>query len=140
MTEKQRQAWEALRRWMIDTGATSTAVDAIDALLDDESPEDDPQSTNAPPSMTEVKTYCPTWRASAGSTMIEYALRDSLPDLYVDYHEYKALEAENARLRDALGAIRNDFNSYPDVLARFNMHRKSTEALTQREGGDNERE
>ena len=36
MTEKQRQAWEALRRWMIDTGVTSTAVDAIDALLDDD--------------------------------------------------------------------------------------------------------
>ena len=46
------------------------------------------------------------------------------------------LEAENARLREALGAIRNDFNSYPDVIARFNMHRKSTEALTQREGGE----
>ena len=46
------------------------------------------------------------------------------------------LEAERDRLRDALGAIRNDFNSYPDVIARFNMHRKATEALTQREGGE----
>ena len=46
--------------------------------------------------MTKVKTYCPTWRASDGSTMIEYTRRDSQPDLYVDYHDYKAMEAELA--------------------------------------------
>ena len=124
MTEKQRQAWEALRRWMIDTGATSTAVDAIDALLDDESPEDDPQSTNASPSMTEVKTYCPHWRASVGSTMMEYALRDSLPYLYVDYHDYKALEAELAEAVRLLETVRlvgrmDDWNKCAGLIDAF---------------------
>ena len=56
--------------------------------------------------MTEVKTYCPTWRASVGSTMIEYTYRDSLPDLYVDYHDYKALEAELAEAVELLGEAR----------------------------------
>ena len=104
MTDKERQTWEALRRWMIDYRAA--AVEAIDALLDDESPEDAPQSTNAPPSMTEVKTYSPHWRASVSSTMMEYALRDSQPDLYVDYHDYKALEAELAEAVELLGEAR----------------------------------
>ena len=49
--------------------------------------------------MTKVQTYCTTWKASVGSTMIDYGCRDSLPDLYVDYHEYKALEAELTQLR-----------------------------------------
>ena len=56
--------------------------------------------------MTEVKTYCPTWRASVGSTMIESDLRFSQPELYVDYHDYKALEAELAEAVELLGEAR----------------------------------
>ena len=110
--------------------------------------------------MSEVKTYCPTWRASVGSTMIDYTNRDSTPDLYVDYHDYKALEAELVQLRrecDKLMDLRTAVWSWwrtkrPSVYTP-QMHRdfpcvnavndaerlmidKLIAALTQQEGGE----
>ena len=89
--------------------------------------------------MTKVQTYCTPWRASAGSSMISYAWRDTLPELYVDYHEYKALEAENARLREALSALYSRVRVDADAREWWGYEQElARAALTQREGGEDE--
>ena len=91
--------------------------------------------------MTKVQTYCTTWKASVGSTMMEYAHRDSLPDLYVDYHEYKALEAENARLRAECDRLKKALEEIRYTSIHYTQDGDEVQhivdaALAQQEGGE----